>query len=524
MIKTELRPPIADFSTLSEWSLEHLQQVVAIDSQSDETSPSIPSTEGQRNLSRALERFFSAFGYATEQDDCANLVVRIPATVDGAPKLALMVHIDTAEGTQPLDKLLLAPRWTGAPVPYPSNTRLHVSSDAYPATREFLGEDLVHGTGETPFGLDDKLGMAHLMTLARILAEPGYNHGEILLVFRPDEEIGRMEALVALARRLADEGVRHGYTIDGIAPFEVNVENFNAAGARLVIPERPIAVGKHRVSLRMTGVKSHGATAKAEGYLNALTVTAQCASEWSGQVIPVQFVTNSLAETNAELELAASSETDLDSAIASLRAALMRHEQRGAHLEVLNKSEGPETASGSVAYALKMVRQFIRSEGPLPRLSEHSEGWEGYSNPYSLVSDNTGKGVLRFRLRDFDPAALKEREAHVTAIVDAFGLSEHLVIESQYTNMGPQLAAFPELSSWAVAALQPMGIKPKLDPIRGGTGVDPFIDRGIGVANLGTGYFAPESEKEFTSVQSLTRHAQWLTYLVQVVGSVRTDR
>ena len=52
-------------------------------------------------------------------------------------------------------------------------------------------------------------------------------------------------------------------------------------------------------------------------------------------------------------------------------------------------------------------------------------------------------------------------------------------------------------------------------PIRGGTGVDPFLDKGVAVANLGTGYFAPESEKELTSLQNLAGHARWLVALVQ---------
>ena len=82
--------------------------------------------------------------------------------------------------------------------------------------------------------------------------------------------------------------------------------------------------------------------------------------------------------------------------------------------------------------------------------------------------------------------------------------------------MGPRLAERPELVRWATDAALELGLQaPKL-PIRGGTGVDPFLDAGIAVANLGTGYFAPESEKELTSLQMLAAHARWLVGLVQV--------
>ena len=46
------------FEELCQLGTDFLQMVVAIDSQSDEHSTSIPSTEGQRRLSEALARFF----------------------------------------------------------------------------------------------------------------------------------------------------------------------------------------------------------------------------------------------------------------------------------------------------------------------------------------------------------------------------------------------------------------------------------------------------------------------------------
>ena len=97
--------------------------------------------------------------------------------------------------------------------------------------------------------------------------------------------------------------------------------------------------------------------------------------------------------------------------------------------------------------------------------------------------------------------------------------SATLRISQQYVNMGPVLADYPELVDYATAALVPLGEPAVHAPIRGGTGVDPFLDQGIPVANLGTGYFAPESEKELTSRQNIARHALWLTYLVQAVAA-----
>ena len=43
-----------DDTTLGQMTLAHLEAVVAIDSQSDEHSQTIPSSEGQRRLSEAV--------------------------------------------------------------------------------------------------------------------------------------------------------------------------------------------------------------------------------------------------------------------------------------------------------------------------------------------------------------------------------------------------------------------------------------------------------------------------------------
>ena len=92
---------------LAAWGTDNLQRVVAIDSQSDESSRTIPSTEGQKRLAGVLQDFFGNLGFEAEQDDYANLLVTIPGNVDGAPPLALMVHMDTSEGTQPIEELLV---------------------------------------------------------------------------------------------------------------------------------------------------------------------------------------------------------------------------------------------------------------------------------------------------------------------------------------------------------------------------------------------------------------------------------
>ena len=81
--------------------------------------------------------------------------------------------------------------------------------------------------------------------------------------------------------------------------------------------------------------------------------------------------------------------------------------------------------------------------------------------------------------------------------------------------LGPRMAPFGFLREWAEQAAGSLGLTPHARPIRGGTGIDPFLEHHIPVANLGTGYFAPESEKEFTAVQVMADHVRWVLAIME---------
>lgn len=489
--------------------LAHLEQVVAVDSQSDERSRTVPTTPGQRVLSDALAAFYGELGLEVIQDEQANVIARLPGRGAGAedPALALMVHLDTARGTAAVPSLEVSGPWRGGPVPYPANARLQVDLRNYPSTETFLGQQLVYGPGTSPFGLDDKLGLAECMTLATVLTEdPPEDHPPLVFVARPDEEVGREEALYAVIEHLQALGCAHGYTVDGIQPLEVNTENFFAGAARVTVPWQGPGdlVDDEVITVRLGGVNTHGATAAAEGYRSALRFAAELHDR--GLVV-AGFQSDAARDCDGDIALAAGPGV----VAAALTDVVGPHVARGASVA---PSEAGLRLDGAVARALDLVAALLASEPGFTVRAEDSEGRDGYSNPYRLLASDAGL-VLDIRVRDFREAGLAARRAHLEDLAAEHGLD--LAWTEQYRNMGERLAEYPELLAWAVAAGEGVGPVRHL-PIRGGTGVDPFLDAGIPLANLGTGYFAPESEKEFTSVEMMGAHVQWLYRLVQLVG------
>lgn len=498
----------------------HLQAVVAIDSASDEASPTIPSSPGQRILATYVGDCLRAYGLTVTEDAHANVIGFLPGRAGGeaAPAIALMVHLDTARGTAALPELFVHPAWDGSALTFTANATIRVDTTTYPELARYVGHTIVHGTGDAPFGLDDKLGLAHLLTLAEVLAaRPEWPAPPLYLVGRPDEEIGRMEAVDALAEHFAALGVRSGYTVDGLLPYEVNTDNFNAAHATLTFAPRPIHLSAARARIRLGGVNTHGATAHTEGHRAAtrfaVEIVAQLAAEGIAASI-IGFESDALRDCDAILELAIDP-GDATRVEAAIHAVVGPHIVRGATLSALEVLGPVAEADGALGDIFAFVARFLRSNPGWPLLAEDSDGWFGYSHPYRVRSSPSGH-TLDIRIRDFDPALLAARKAHIADLARAAGLADEAVlIRDQYINMGPSLASRPDLVTHAVEAGLEVGVDAERMPIRGGTGVDPFLARGTAIANLGTGYFAPESEKELTSIETMAGHARWLLALVR---------
>jgi len=529
--------PSASPDEVARMSLAHLEALVRVDSQSDEASDTIPSTEGQRTLGDQVAAFFRDLGLEVERDGHANVIATRPGrgAGEGDAPVALMTHLDTSRGTGAVDELAILDAWDGRAVPYSANPALQVDIETYPAARLFLGQDLVHGPGRAPFGLDNKLGLAHMMTLARLLvANPDIGHPPLYLVARPDEEIGRMAAVEGLADLLASRGVAYGYTLDGLEPFEINVENFNASVAAVHFTTRdledwPGPLGRF-VTARIGGVNTHGATAKAEGFRAATRLAAEVVARLTAgghvpdRIVPVAFASDALRDCDgiATFLVGGSDPTAVDAALSALKAALGAvvdpHVPRGASWEIDEGATGTPDRSPLSAASWVMLRYVDRFLGSAPGFTlaaEDSEGFDGYSAPYRARP--TAEGMrLDVRLRDFGAEGLRARERHVERIAAEAGAGP-VEVTAQYVNMGPRVADRRELVDWPTRAAAAIGAEALVLPIRGGTGVDPFLDRGIPIANLGTGYFSPESEKEFTSLQMMARHAQWLVALVQTI-------
>lgn len=235
---------------------ERLVRYCKIDTQSDELSPSQPSTAIQLDLSRLLVEELTAMG---AQDvtltEYGVVLATVPGTVAG-PTMGWCAHVDTApqfhaQGVKPV----VHRGYNGGDITFADVPDLKLNPEVSPHLQGKEGEDIVTASGLTLLGGDDKAGVAIAMTAARhLLQNPDIKRGPIRLAFTPDEEIGR-----GVDPRLPkDFACDFAYTFDGGKPGEIEFETFSA----------------DRAIVTVTGVSAHPGFAK-DKMVNALHLASK---------------------------------------------------------------------------------------------------------------------------------------------------------------------------------------------------------------------------------------------------------
>jgi tripeptide aminopeptidase len=214
---------------------ERFVRYVRIDTQSDESSATCPSTERQYDLLRLLTSELESIG-ATDirLTDYAAVLATIPATIDRpAPPIAFLAHVDTTPQFNATSvKPIVHRRYEGGDIVLPDGSDVRLSATTNPYLAGKVGDDIVTASGTTLLGADDKAGVAIVMTLAKhLLAHPEIPHGPIRICFTPDEEIGR-----GVDPRLpGDLKADVAYTLDGGEVGEIVYETFSADKAEVHI-------------------------------------------------------------------------------------------------------------------------------------------------------------------------------------------------------------------------------------------------------------------------------------------------
>jgi len=202
---------------------------------SDHMSGKTPSSDGQRELARVLAHELKTMGLQEVEVDLWGYVyATLPANHAGTtPVVGFVAHMDTSpdftgEGVSPQ----IIPDYNGKDILLNREKNIVLSPLTFPELTNYIGQQLIVTDGNTLLGADDKAGVSEIITAMEYLTEhPEIKHGKVKIAFTPDEEIGEGADHFDVPKFGAD----FAFTIDGGVLGELEFENFNAAGARILI-------------------------------------------------------------------------------------------------------------------------------------------------------------------------------------------------------------------------------------------------------------------------------------------------
>lgn len=227
---------------------------VKIHTTSDPESSTYPSTSRQLDFMQLLAEELKSIGCTeVETDDFGYLTATIPANTNKKlPVVGFIAHVDTSpdfsgENVQP--QIIMN---------YDGNTislkdGVVIDPAEFPEILQYKGQSIITADGTTLLGADDKAGVAEIVTAAEILLKSNIKHGKIRLGFTPDEEIGKGTDHFDVKKFGAD----FAYTLDGGEIGELEFENFNAAGAKVIIHGRSVHPGAAKNKMINAALVAH---------------------------------------------------------------------------------------------------------------------------------------------------------------------------------------------------------------------------------------------------------------------------
>lgn len=201
-----------------------------------------PSTENQRVFAKFLADELKKIGFSScEITEHGYVLARLSATAgeENVPTVGFSAHLDTAAITPE-------------------------GRAEFPAVRtEKNGDTVISSNGDTVLGADDKAGIAEIVTAAEYIIRNGLPHGEIEVLFSPDEETGHGMDNVPLDKLKS----KIFYTLDGSDEGEIDVGCFFA----------------EKSEVEFFGIPKHTGTARPD-FVNAI----QLASDFLQMLPPSQ--------------------------------------------------------------------------------------------------------------------------------------------------------------------------------------------------------------------------------------------
>lgn len=278
-------------------ALARFLRYVQIDTESDPNGTETPTTQKQFDLAHLLAKELTEMGASNvEVDAHCYVMATIPSNVNHeVPTICFCSHMDTTpDVTGKNVRPQVHKNYQGGPIIIEPSSGLNINETDQPYLKEQYGHNIVTASGDTLLGADDKAGVAAIMDAASyLLLHPEVKHGEIRVLFTPDEEVGRGVDKLDMKKLNA----AFGYTLDGGEAGYVEGETFSADACKVTVTGisahpgyakgklvNALRVASHLVSLLPQDKNCPEATEGREGFVHLVTM------EGSAEEVTLNFI------------------------------------------------------------------------------------------------------------------------------------------------------------------------------------------------------------------------------------------
>jgi len=391
--------------------LDRFLRYVAIDTQSDDSSTTFPSTAKQYDLLKLLKDELIQMGVPeVSLDEHGYVMASIPA-------IGFISHVDTSPDMSGAEvKPRIIENYDGKDVLINAEKKLILSTKDFPELLDYKGQTLITTDGNTLLGADDKAGVTEIMTAVEyIMSHPEFKHGPIKIGFTPDEEIGKGVDHFDVAKF----GAEFAYTMDGGAIGELEYENFNAAHAKVNFQGRNIHPGYAKDKM-----------------INAILVAM---------------------EFNAAL--------------------------------------------------------------PVNQRPEFTESYDGFFHLIKMEG-SVENASIQYIIRDHDRSKFEQKKVLIQQCADFLNLrypnTVTLELRDQYFNMREMVEPVYHIVKIAETAMEQVGVKPVVVPIRGGTDGARLSYMGLPCPNIFAGGHNFHGKFEFVPLQSIEKAVDVILKIIQL--------
>lgn len=190
-----------------------------------------------------------------------------------------------------------------------------------------------------------------------------------------------------------------------------------------------------------------------------------------------------------------------------------------AKITIKGKNIHPGTAKGKMVNSMKIAMELNRRL-PAEEAPEFTEGYEGFYHLLSFEGD-VEQTNLYYIIRDFDKDIFQKRKKTVEKIVQdlkAMHGDDNIILEmkDQYYNMKEKIEPVKDIVDIAYEAMEKLGIKPIVQPIRGGTDGSQLSFMGLPTPNIFTGGENYHGKFEYISVDNMEKSTNVIIEIIKL--------